>query len=81
MDTTLILFLFLLKGDKELSAKIKPLIKTILDNKELLTALLQENEAAEKTSATEREEKTPPPEANGEAANQAVKIFLERYIK
>lgn len=76
MNNSLLLLILLVKSDKELFHTVKPVLDSILENKELLTLLLQEEKPQERTE----EKKTPPPFEN-ETENFALEHFLERYIK
>lgn len=69
----LLIILILLKDDGETMPKLKKAIKTILDNKEIISAFLSDG-------GNEPEKKEPPPEKQ-EAVNSALKNFLDQYVR
>lgn len=77
MEMLLILIVVLLKDDKNLSDKLKPMLKTLLDNKELLEMFLAESE--NKSEREKKKEEPPPPKET--AVNSALKDFLDRYVR
>ncbi len=67
------MLLLTLKENGDLSDKIKPLLKTILDNKELLSLYLTD------TKTEQKKEEPPPPKE--ETVNFAIRDFLDQYVK
>lgn len=73
MEIYIVLLLLTLKENGDLSDKIKPLLKTILDNKELLSLYLTD------TKTEQKKEEPPPPKE--ETVNFAIRDFLDQYVK
>ena len=73
MEIYIVLLLLTLKENGDLSDKIKPLLKTILDNKELLSLYLTDTKTEQK--------KEEPPLPKEETVNFAIRDFLDQYVK
>ncbi len=61
-----------MKNDSSLTDRIKPLLKMVLDNKELINMLLSAQDE-------KKEEKSPPSEKNSES--ESVMNFINSYFK